>query len=66
MENYEFVSKIAEGAYGTVWRCVDKTTGEVVAVKKLKEPAPVGTEVRCGPREKCLDLPASLGSDAML
>lgn len=45
MEKYEFLSKISEGAYGAVWRCVDKNTKRVVAVKKLKEATPVDCEV---------------------
>jgi serine/threonine protein kinase len=28
MERYTFVEKLAEGAYGTVWKCVDKETGK--------------------------------------
>lgn len=44
MEKYEFVQRIAEGAYGTVWKCVDKETGAIRAVKKLKE-APANSEV---------------------
>ena len=56
MENYDFLSKIAEGAYGTVWRCVEKTTGRVVAVKKLKDPTAAGTEARaliCWRAQRC-------------
>jgi hypothetical protein len=34
MEAYEFVEKVAEGAYGSVWKCLDKTTKRVVAVRR--------------------------------
>lgn len=29
---------------GTVWRCRDKNTGRIVAVKKMKDPTPVDSE----------------------
>ena len=72
MENYDFISKIAEGsnscvasdrprwvttfsihtgAYGSVWRCIEKFTGRSVAVKKLKDVSAVGTEVNSVERE---------------
>ncbi|KAG1671136.1 hypothetical protein FOA52_005388 [Chlamydomonas sp. UWO 241] len=37
MERFEFVSNLGEGAYGTVWKCLDKETGEMVAMKRFKE-----------------------------
>ena len=36
IENYEYLNKIDEGAYGVVFRAKDKETGEVVAIKKVK------------------------------
>uniref|UniRef100_A0A7R9VAN3 cyclin-dependent kinase n=1 Tax=Chlamydomonas euryale TaxID=1486919 RepID=A0A7R9VAN3_9CHLO len=44
MEPYEFLDKIAEGAYGSVWKCVHRSTGRFVAVKRLKDPTPLGSE----------------------
>ena len=44
MENFTFISKIAEGAYGTVWRCVENSTQKEVAIKKLKDVTAVGSE----------------------
>ncbi|EFJ50492.1 hypothetical protein VOLCADRAFT_88899 [Volvox carteri f. nagariensis] len=37
MQNYEYVSTIGEGAYGEVWKCRDKSTGDLVAVKGFKQ-----------------------------
>lgn len=36
LENYEFKSKLGEGTYGVVYKALDKTTGEYVALKKIK------------------------------
>jgi hypothetical protein len=36
VDNYEKLNKIAEGAYGVVYRARDRSTGEIVALKKLK------------------------------
>ena len=36
VENYEKLNRIEEGAYGIVYRAQDRTTGEIVALKKLK------------------------------
>ncbi|KAG1674487.1 hypothetical protein FOA52_003092 [Chlamydomonas sp. UWO 241] len=44
MEAYEFIEKIAEGAYGSVWKCLHRATGQAVAVKKLKDATPLGSE----------------------
>ena len=44
MENFTFISKIAEGAYGTVWRALENSTQKEVAVKKLKDVTAVGSE----------------------
>lgn len=34
LRRYEIVQKIGKGAYGVVWRCLDKQTEQVVALKK--------------------------------
>jgi cell division cycle 2-like protein len=36
IESFEYLNKIDEGAYGVVYRAMDKTSGEIVAIKKLK------------------------------
>ncbi|KAG9287445.1 hypothetical protein G9A89_023817 [Geosiphon pyriformis] len=36
VDNYEKLNRIEEGAYGVVFRARDKSTGEIVALKKLK------------------------------
>ena len=35
--NYEVIAIVGEGAYGIVYKCRNKETGEYVAVKKFKE-----------------------------
>lgn len=37
MEKYERVSKIGEGAYGVVFKCKHRETGQIVAIKKFFE-----------------------------
>ncbi|KAH6827521.1 Protein kinase superfamily protein [Perilla frutescens var. hirtella] len=37
LEEFEILSKIGEGAYGLVYKGKDKHTGEILAIKKLKE-----------------------------
>jgi len=34
LRRYEIVQKIGKGAYGIVWRCIDKQNSQVVALKK--------------------------------
>lgn len=34
LRRYEIVQKIGKGAYGVVWRCINKQNGQVVALKK--------------------------------
>lgn len=37
MEKYEKMGKIGEGSYGVVFKCRNKDTGQVVAIKKFVE-----------------------------
>lgn len=37
MDNYKFIRNIAEGGFGSVKQAVNKTTGEIVAIKKLNK-----------------------------
>jgi len=37
MERFEFMCNLGEGAYGTVWKCLDKDTNQMVAMKRFKE-----------------------------
>jgi len=34
MKKYEILQKLGKGAYGVVWKAIDKKTKEIVAVKK--------------------------------
>ncbi len=36
IDNYEYIGKIDEGAYGIVYKAKDKLTGDIVAIKKVK------------------------------
>lgn len=36
LEDYEFKSKLGEGTYGVVYKALQKSTGEYVALKKIK------------------------------
>ena len=38
MNKYEVLAVVGEGAYGVVLKCRHRETGEVVAIKKFKEP----------------------------
>ena len=38
MDKYEKVGKIGEGSYGVVYKCRNRETNEVVAIKKFTEP----------------------------
>lgn len=35
-ENFQKIEKIGEGTYGVVYKARDKTTGQVVALKKIR------------------------------
>ena len=37
MDKYEKLGKIGEGAYGVVFKCVNKDTCDLVAIKKFTE-----------------------------
>ncbi|KAI3382896.1 hypothetical protein SNEBB_003577 [Seison nebaliae] len=37
MERYEKISKVGEGSYGQVFKCRNKETGQIVAIKKFVE-----------------------------
>jgi serine/threonine protein kinase len=37
MERYERLSKIGEGSYGVVFKCRNRETGQLVAIKKFVE-----------------------------
>lgn len=36
MENFQKIEKIGEGTYGVVYKARNKTTGEIVAMKKIR------------------------------
>ena len=35
IRKYDILQKIGKGAYGIVWKAIDKKTKEIVAVKKV-------------------------------
>ena len=35
MSKYEMINKVGKGAYGVVWKAVDRKNREIVAVKKV-------------------------------
>lgn len=36
MERYKLIKEVGDGTFGSVWRAINKLSGEVVAVKKMK------------------------------
>ncbi|WOL19515.1 cyclin-dependent kinase F-4-like isoform X4 [Canna indica] len=36
MERYKLIKEVGDGTFGTVWRAINKLSGEVVAIKKMK------------------------------
>ncbi|KAK1379040.1 MAPK related serine/threonine protein kinase [Heracleum sosnowskyi] len=36
MERYKIIKEVGNGTFGSVWRALNKQTGEVVAIKKMK------------------------------
>lgn len=36
MERYEVLNQIGEGTFGVVYKCRDRSTGNLVALKKVK------------------------------
>ncbi|CAN4077294.1 unnamed protein product [Withania somnifera] len=37
MERYKIINEVGNGTFGSVWRALNKQTGEVVAIKKMKK-----------------------------
>ena len=37
MDKYEKISKIGEGSYGIVYKCRNRDSGQIVAIKKFVE-----------------------------
>ncbi|KAJ0961195.1 hypothetical protein J5N97_000838 [Dioscorea zingiberensis] len=37
MEGYKVIKEVGDGTFGTVWRALNKQSGEVVAIKKMKK-----------------------------
>ncbi|XP_074290721.1 cyclin-dependent kinase F-4-like [Silene latifolia] len=37
MERYKLIKEVGDGTFGCVWRAINKQTGEVVAIKKMKK-----------------------------
>ncbi|CAH8389437.1 unnamed protein product [Eruca vesicaria subsp. sativa] len=37
MDRYNLIKEVGDGTFGNVWRAVNKQTGEVVAIKKMKK-----------------------------
>lgn len=35
LKRFEFIQKLGKGAYGIVWKCIDRQTNETVALKKI-------------------------------
>jgi protein kinase len=37
MERYKIITEVGDGTFGSVWRAINKESGEVVAIKKMKK-----------------------------
>jgi protein kinase len=37
MDRYKLIKEVGDGTFGSVWRAINKQTGEVVAIKKMKK-----------------------------
>ncbi|KAG0497865.1 hypothetical protein HPP92_002556 [Vanilla planifolia] len=37
MERYRLIKEVGDGSFGNVWRAVNKESGEIVAIKKMKK-----------------------------
>jgi len=37
MEKYQIIKTLGDGAFGTVYKATNSKTGEVVAIKKMKQ-----------------------------
>uniref|UniRef100_A0A7N0V646 cyclin-dependent kinase n=1 Tax=Kalanchoe fedtschenkoi TaxID=63787 RepID=A0A7N0V646_KALFE len=37
MERYKMIKEVGDGTFGCVWRALNKETGEIVAIKKMKK-----------------------------
>ncbi|XP_039052109.1 cyclin-dependent kinase F-4-like isoform X2 [Hibiscus syriacus] len=37
MERYKIIKEVGDGTFGSVWRAINKLSGEVVAIKKMKK-----------------------------
>ncbi|XP_057480359.1 cyclin-dependent kinase F-4-like [Actinidia eriantha] len=37
MERYKIIKEVGDGTFGSVWRAINRQTGEVVAIKKMKK-----------------------------
>ncbi|XAR70721.1 Cyclin-dependent kinase [Bertholletia excelsa] len=48
MDRYKIVREIGNGSFGTVWQAINKQTGEIVAVKRMKR--------KYYSREECVNL----------
>ncbi|XP_004509544.2 cyclin-dependent kinase F-4-like isoform X1 [Cicer arietinum] len=37
MERYKLIKEVGDGTFGSVWRAINKQSGEIVAIKKMKK-----------------------------